>query len=46
MKVLCHNVCVLIRAMHVLGITPLFDRWDAQETFASETALDAKVLAN
>ena len=26
MKVLCHNVCVLIRAMYTLGITPVFDR--------------------
>ena len=24
-KVLCHNVCVLIRAMYTLGITPVFD---------------------
>ena len=24
-KVLCHNVCVLIRAMYTLGITPIFD---------------------
>ena len=40
MKVLCHNVCVLIRAMYALGITPAFD----QPTFASETALDAKVV--
>ena len=40
MKVLCHNVCVLIRAMYALGITPVFD----QLTFASETALDAKVV--
>jgi transposase len=23
-KVLCHNVCVLIRAMHELGIEPTF----------------------
>jgi transposase len=23
-KVLCHNVCVLIRAMHRLGIEPTF----------------------
>ena len=45
MKVLCHNICVLIQAMHVLGITPVFDSGDAQETFASETALDAKLLA-
>ncbi len=39
MKVLCHNICVLIRAMYALGITPVFD-----STFASETALDAKVV--
>ena len=25
MKVLCHNVCVLIRAMYTMGITPVFD---------------------
>ena len=41
-RVLCHNVCVLIRAMYTLGITPVFD----DGTFASESALDAKVLAN
>ena len=41
MRVLCHNVCVLIRAMYALGITPVFD----DGTFASESALDAKVLA-
>ena len=23
-KVLCHNICVLIRAMHELGIEPIF----------------------
>ncbi len=45
MKVLCHNICVLIRAMHVLGVTPVFDQADAEGTFASETALDAKLLA-
>ena len=39
MKVLCHNICVLIRAMYALGITPVFD-----QTFASETARDAKVV--
>ena len=41
-KVLCHNVCVLIRAMYALGISPVFD----EGAFASESALDAKVLAN
>ena len=35
MKVLCHNICVLIRAMHTLRITPVFDEWDAQGTFTS-----------
>ena len=25
-KVLCHNICVLITAMHTLGITPVFDQ--------------------
>ena len=25
MKVLCHNICVLVRTMHVLGVTPVFD---------------------
>ena len=39
-KVLCHNVCVLIRAMYTLGITPVFD----QGTFSPETALGEKVL--
>ena len=42
MRVVCHNVCVLIRAMYVLGITPVFD----DGAFASETALDAKMLEN
>ena len=40
-RVLCHNVCVLIRTMYTLGITHVFD----EGTFASESALDAKVLA-
>ncbi len=26
MRVLCHNICVLIRSMYVLGITPVFDQ--------------------
>ena len=25
MNILCHNICVLIRAMHELGIMPVFD---------------------
>ena len=40
MRVLCYNVCVLIRAMYALGITPVF----GDGTFASESALDVKVL--
>ena len=42
MKVLCHNICVLIKAMYTLGITPVFD----QETFSPGTPFDAKVAAN
>ena len=41
MKVLCHNICVLIRAMYALGITPVFD-----PTFSPETALGQKVSNN
>ena len=40
-RVLCHDVCVLIRLMYALGITPVFD----DGTFASETRDDAKVGA-
>ena len=32
MKVLCHNICVLVRTMYALGITPVFD----EGTFASK----------
>ena len=28
MKVLCHNVCVLIHAMYTLGLTPAFESVD------------------
>ena len=31
MRVLCHNVCVLIRAMYALGITPVFDDGEDSE---------------
>ena len=41
MKVLCHNICVLIRAMYALGITPVFD-----PTSCSEKALAQDVLNN
>ena len=43
MKMLCHNICVLIRSKCVLGITLVFDQENAQENLASETALDVKV---
>ena len=36
MKTLCHNICVLIRAMYTLRITPVFD--DAPEEAAGESA--------
>ena len=39
-KILCHNICVLIQAMYALGVEPEFG---AERIFASETALDAKV---
>lgn len=42
MKVLCHNICVLIRVMYTLGVTPVFDH----RTFSSETAVDAKALVD
>ena len=35
-KVLCHNVCVLIRAMYTLGITTVFD--DLPDGAAEDTA--------
>ena len=41
MKVLCHNICVLIRAMYALGITPVFD-----PTSCAEKALAQDVLNN
>ena len=41
MRVVCHNMRVLIRTMYALGITPVFDTG----AFASKSGLDAKVLA-
>jgi len=40
-KVLCHNICVLIRAMHELGIEPAFG---SKRTFGSETPLEPKLF--
>ena len=39
MKVLCHNICALIRAMHELDITPVFD----EAGFSPRTAPGAKL---
>ena len=39
-KILCHNICVLIQAMYALGVEPDFG---AERTFASRTLVDAKV---
>ena len=39
-KILCHNICVLIQAMYALGIEPDFR---GERTFASKALGDAKV---
>ena len=39
-KILCHNICVLIQAMYALGVEPEFG---ADLTCASETLVDAQV---
>ena len=39
-KILCHNICVLIQAMYVLGVEPDFR---GEKTFASKVLVDAKV---
>jgi transposase len=39
-KVLCHNICVVIRAMHELGIEPEFG---SMKSFGSETDLEPKL---
>ena len=38
-KVLCHNICVIIRATHELGVEPAFG---SKRTFGSETPLAPK----
>lgn len=40
-KVLCHNICVLIRATHELGVEPAFG---SKRTFGSETSLEPKLF--
>ena len=39
-KILCHNICVLIQAMYALGVDPAFGH---EKAFASDTPVDAKV---
>ena len=39
-KILCHNICVLIQAMYALGVEPEFG---AEMTFSSKSLVDAKV---
>lgn len=39
MKVLCHNICVLVHSIYALGVAPAFG-----PTFASGSATDAKAL--
>ena len=39
-KILCHNICVLIQAMYALGVEPDFR---GEKTFASKALVDAKV---
>ena len=40
-KVLCHNICVLARAVDELGIEPLFG---SEEVFGSESPLEPKLF--
>jgi hypothetical protein len=40
-KVLCHNICVVIRATHELGVEPAFG---SKRTFGSETPLEPKLF--
>ena len=39
-KILCHNICVLIQAMYALGVEPEFE---AENIFASKALVDAKI---
>ena len=39
-KILCHNICVLVQAMYALGVDPKFE---ATPNFASKALVDAKV---
>ena len=40
-KVLCHNICCLVQAIHELGIEPTFG---SNETFGSESYLEPKLF--
>ena len=39
-KILCHNICVLIQAMYALGVEPEFG---GEKTFGSKPLVDAKI---
>ena len=41
-KVLCHNICCLVQAIHELGIEPTFG---SEGTFDSESELEPKLFA-
>jgi hypothetical protein len=41
-KVLCHNICCLVQAIHDLGIVPTFGSGD---TFESESELEPNLFA-
>jgi len=41
-RVLCHNICCLVQAVHELGIEPTFDSGGA---FGSEPELEPKLFA-
>ena len=42
-KVLCHNICVVINAMHTLGVTPVYD--GPMKAFASNGETSDGALA-
>jgi hypothetical protein len=40
-KVLCHNICCLVQAIHELGMAPTFG---SEATFDSESYLEPKLF--
>jgi hypothetical protein len=41
-KVLCHNICVLVRAIHDFGLEPTFG---SERTLGSDEELEPKLFA-